>query len=72
MPVSDTGDPVGGLLLLAATVCTLGASLTVCYMIWLKGWEGWEAWNERTGLNEGEALATKEERLRSVAEKRQH
>lgn len=64
MPVPDGGDPGGALLLLGATVCTLGASLVVCYTIWLKGWEGWESWNARTGLNENEALAAKQERLR--------
>lgn len=66
----DTADPVGALLLLLATVCILAASLTICYAIWSRGWEGWEAWNERTGLNESEALATKQERLHPVADKR--
>ena len=42
MPIPESGDPAGALLLLAATICILGASLTVCYMIWSAGWEGWE------------------------------
>ena len=63
MPVPESGDPIGALLLLLATFCILGASLSVCYMIWLRSWEGWEAWNARTGLNESEALATRAERL---------
>ncbi len=63
MPLPESGDPVGALLLLLATFCILGASLSVCYMIWLRSWEGWEAWNARTGLNESEALAARAERL---------
>jgi len=63
MPVPESGDPIGALLLLLATFCILGASLSVCYMIWLRSWEGWEAWNARTGLNESEALAARAERL---------
>ncbi len=63
MPLPESGDPVGALLLLLATFCILGASLSVCYMIWLRSWEGWEAWNARTGLNENEALAARAERL---------
>ncbi len=58
-----SGDLVGSLLLLGATFCILGASLTVCYAIWSRGWEGWEAWNARTGLNEDEAIAARLERL---------
>ncbi len=65
MPLPESGDPVGGLLLLLATLCIMGASLSVCYMIWIRGWEGWESWNARTGLNENEALAAREERLRA-------
>ena len=64
MTVTDTGNPVGALLLLGATFCILGASLTVCYAIWMRGWEGWESWNARTGLNEEEAMAARMERLR--------
>jgi hypothetical protein len=48
---------MGSLLLLGATLCIIGASLSVCYAIWMRGWEGWESWNARTGLNEEEALA---------------
>ena len=55
---------MGSLLLLGATLCIIGASLTVCYAIWSRGWEGWESWNARTGLNEDEALAARAERLR--------
>jgi hypothetical protein len=60
----NTGDALGSFLLLGATLCIVGASLSVCYAIWSRGWEGWESWNARTGLNEEEALATKAERLR--------
>ncbi len=63
MPLPESGDPLGALLLLLATLCILGASLSVCYMIWLRSWEGWESWNARTGLNESEALAAREQRL---------
>ena len=63
MPLAESGDPLGALLLLLATFCILGASLSVCYMIWLRSWEGWESWNARTGLNENEALAARAERL---------
>ena len=63
MPLPESGDPAGALLLLAATVCILGASLVVCYMIWSAGWEGWESWNARTGLDEDQALAERNERL---------
>ncbi len=70
MPLPDSGDPVGALLLLLATVCIMGASLSVCYMIWSRGWEGWESWNARTGLNETEALAARAERLRDQSRMR--
>jgi hypothetical protein len=63
MPLPESADPLGALLLLAATVCILGASLVVCYMIWSAGWEGWESWNARTGLNEEEASVARQERL---------
>jgi hypothetical protein len=63
MPLPESGDPGGALMLLAATVCILGASLVVCYIIWSAGWEGWESWSARTGLNEEEASAAREERL---------
>jgi hypothetical protein len=56
---------VGALLLLLATLCIMGASLSVCHMIWMRGWEGWESWHARTGLNEREALAARAERLRN-------
>jgi hypothetical protein len=59
-----TGDVLGSFLLLGAAFCILGASLTVCYAIWMRGWEGWESWNARTGLNEEEALAEKLKRFR--------
>jgi hypothetical protein len=62
--VVETANPLGALLLLAATFCILGASLVVCYMIWSAGWEGWESWNARTGLNENEAQYERDERLR--------
>jgi hypothetical protein len=70
MPLPDSGDPVGALLLLLATLCIIGASLTVCYMIWLRSWEGWESWNARTGLNESEASAARAERLRNDSRKK--
>jgi hypothetical protein len=63
MPIPESGDPAGALLLLAATICIMGASLTVCYMIWSAGWEGWESWNARTGLDDDQALAARRERL---------
>lgn len=63
MPLPESGDPAGALLLLAATFCILGASLTVCYMIWNAGWEGWESWNARTGLDDDKALPARSERL---------
>jgi hypothetical protein len=63
MALPESGDPAGALLLLAAAICIMGASLTVCYMIWSAGWEGWESWNARTGLDEDPALAARSERL---------
>jgi hypothetical protein len=54
------GDPVGGLLLLGSALCAVGASLVVCYAIWINTWEGWESWNARTGLDSERA---DEERL---------
>src|SRR5436190_175222 len=45
------GDPVGGALLLGSALCAIGASLVVCYVIWLNTWEGWESWNARTGVD---------------------
>ena len=63
MGVVETGNPLGTFLLLAATLCILGASYVVCYMIWSAGWDGWESWNARTGLNEDEALYERQERL---------
>ena|SRR6266850_2081663 len=53
-------DPVGGILLLASALCAIGASLLVCYAIWIRTWEGWESWNARTGLDADRA---EEERL---------
>lgn len=63
MGAVETGNPLGAFLILAATLCILGASYTVCYMIWSAGWEGWESWNARTGLNEDEALYERQKRL---------
>jgi len=63
MPVPESVDPFGALLLLVGTICILGASLVVCYMIWSAGWEGWESWNARTGLNDEEASLARQERL---------
>ena len=57
------GDPIGSLLLLGGMVCMLAASYSVCYAIWMRGWEGWESWNARTGLDETAALVEKSERL---------
>ena len=54
------GDPVGGALLLGSALCAIGASLVVCYVIWMNTWEGWESWNARTGLD---AERAEEERL---------
>jgi hypothetical protein len=53
--MSEGGDPVGGLLLLASALCAIGASLVVCYVIWLNTWEGWESWHARTGLDKDRA-----------------
>jgi len=50
-------------LLLAGSFRILGASLSVCYAIWSRGWEGWESWNARTGLDEDAALTARHERL---------
>ena len=72
MPLAESGDPVGALLLLLATLCIMGASLTVCYMIWSRSWEGWESWNARTGLNESEALAARAERLQNKTRDRRN
>ena len=69
MGAVETGDPLGAFLILAATLCILGASYTVCYMIWSAGWEGWESWNARTGLNEDEALYERQKRLSERARK---
>jgi len=37
-------------------LCILGASYSICYAIWMRGWEGWESWNARTGLDDEAAL----------------
>ncbi len=50
-PSNRMGDPVGGFLLLGSALCAIGASLVVCYVIWMNTWEGWESWNARTGLD---------------------
>ena len=47
---------MGSLLLLAGMLCIIGASYSVCYAIWMRGWEGWDSWNARTGLDEDAAL----------------
>jgi hypothetical protein len=57
------GDPVGSLLLLCGMLCIMAASYSLCYAIWLRGWEGWEAWSARTGLDEEQALFAQQERL---------
>jgi hypothetical protein len=67
---AGSGDALGAFLLLAASLCILGASLTVCYAIWMRGWEGWESWNARTGLNEEEALAERLSRLQDKSRNR--
>ena len=56
-------DPGGSFLLLAGMLCMLAASYSICYTIWLRGWEGWESWNARTGLDEDAALVEKQKRL---------
>ena len=61
--VNDTGNPIGALLLLAGSLCILAASFSVCYAIWMRGWEGWESWSARTGLDEEQALGEKYERI---------
>ena len=61
------GDPVGGLLLLGSALCAIGASLVVCYAIWMNTWEGWESWNARTGLDGDRA---DEERLLGQIERK--
>ena len=59
----DRPDPVGAFLMLAGMLCILGASFTVCYAIWSRGWEGWESWNARTGLDEEQAFVERNDRL---------
>lgn len=61
------GDPGGALLMLAATLCIIAASLTVCYTIWMLTWEGWGSWNARTGLDADRA---EEERLQGHIERK--
>ena len=56
-----TGDPLGSFLVLAGTMCVLGASYLVCYTFFMANWEGWESWSARTGLDHERA---DEERLR--------
>ena len=57
------GDPRSAVLLLAGMLCMIGASFTICYAIWSRGWEGWESWSARTGLDEEQALYERQERL---------
>lgn len=66
MGAVPTGDPLSAFLMLGASVCILGASFTVCYAIWMRGWEGWESWNARTGLDEDQALYDQYERTTRV------
>ena len=61
--VMTTGDPLGALFLLGGSLCILGASFSVCYAIWMRGWEGWESWSARTGLDEDVAFHERQERL---------
>ena len=58
-----TGDPIGSFLVLAGTVCILGASYLVCYTFFMANWEGWESWHARTGLDADRAEAARRERL---------
>jgi hypothetical protein len=53
---TETGDPVGALLLLGATLCIFGASYIVCYAFFMSQWEGWESWSRRTGLDGDRAV----------------
>jgi len=57
------GDVPGSLFLLGGMLCIIGASFSVCYAIWSRGWEGWESWNARTGLDEDQASYEREDRL---------
>jgi len=59
----DGPDPLGAVFLLAGMLCIIGASFTVCYTIWSRGWEGWESWSARTGLDEEQALVEKHDRV---------
>ncbi len=63
------GDPGAAALLLAASLCIIAASLTVCYTIWQLTWEGWESWNARTGLDADRA---DDERARRRTERERH
>ena len=60
----DAPDPIGALLLLAATISLLAAMYVVCYTFFFATWEGWESWNRRTGLDTEAAEAERERRLR--------
>jgi len=57
---------MGAFLLLAATICLLGAMYVVCYTFFMANWEGWESWNRRTGLD---AEITEAERLKKQGRK---
>ncbi len=57
------GNVLNSFLLLAGMLCMLAASYSVCYAIWMRGWEGWESWNARTGLDEHAAFFEKQDRL---------
>ncbi len=63
------GDPIGSLFLLGGMLCIIGASYTVCYAIWSRGWEGWESWNARTGLDEEQATLERDQRLRDGSDR---
>ena len=58
-----TGDPLGSFLILAGTLCVLGASYLVCYTFFMANWEGWESWSARTGLDQERAEAERSRRL---------
>jgi len=57
---------MGAFLLLAATICLLGAMYVVCYTFFMANWEGWESWNRRTGLD---AEIAETERLKKLGRK---
>ena len=60
-----TGDPIGSFLVLAGTICILGASNLVCYTFFMANWDGWESWSARTGLDRERADQERLHKLRS-------